>query len=173
MGENKRSVDFTKQLVIMGLLIALDVILTRFLSFQFLTARIGFGFLPVAICGLMFGPLSAMISGIAGDLIGFSLFPKGTYFIGFTVSAALRGLIYGYFLKNRESNTLNIALAALTNSIFITLILDTIWLNILIGKAFWVLLPTRALQAVFMFIVQVALISTVGSGLKKAKFLSK
>ncbi len=161
-----------RQIVIMGLLIAMDVVLTRFLSIQLPTARIGFGFLPVAICGLMFGPLAAATTGVLGDLIGYFLWPSGGgYFIGFTISAGLRGLIFGYMLKTRGPSKTNIIIAALICAVGITMLLDTYWLSILIGKGFIALLPSRAIQAVYTFAVQVALITTVSVVLKKNNLL--
>ena len=45
-----------KKLVEISLLIALEVILTRFCSINTATLRIGFGFLPIAIIAMMYGP---------------------------------------------------------------------------------------------------------------------
>lgn len=160
------------QIVTMGILIAMDVILTRFLSIQLPTARIGFGFLPVAICGMMFGPISAMTAGVLGDLIGYFLWPSGGgYFIGFTISAGIRGLIFGYMLKTRGFKHINIIVAALLTSVCLTLLLDTYWLTLLIGKGYMALLPSRAIQAVYTLVVQIVLITSVGTILKKNKLI--
>ena len=47
----------TSRLVIMAFLIAMEIILTRFCSINTPILRIGFGFLPVAMMGIMFGPV--------------------------------------------------------------------------------------------------------------------
>ncbi|MEI3502102.1 MAG: folate family ECF transporter S component [Anaerovoracaceae bacterium] len=49
----------TSRLVIMAFLIAMEIILTRFCSINTPILRIGFGFLPVAMMGIMFGPVWA------------------------------------------------------------------------------------------------------------------
>ncbi|MBK5246006.1 MAG: ECF transporter S component [Peptostreptococcaceae bacterium] len=46
------------RLITIGLFIALEIILTRFLSINTPFIRIGFGFLPVAMLGIMYGPCS-------------------------------------------------------------------------------------------------------------------
>ena len=51
-----------KKLIQISLLIAIEVILTRFCSINTPIVRIGFGFLPIAIIAMMYGPLSAGIS---------------------------------------------------------------------------------------------------------------
>ena len=49
----------TKRLVVLAFLIALEIILTRFCSIQTPIVRIGFGFLPVAMMGILYGPIWA------------------------------------------------------------------------------------------------------------------
>ena len=87
-----------KKLVEISLLIALEVILTRFCSINTATLRIGFGFLPIAIIAMMYGPLSAGVAYALGDLLGMMIFPNGSYFPGFTLTAFLTGVIYGLVL---------------------------------------------------------------------------
>ena len=52
MPKNKKFLLST--IVTVALLVALDVILTRFLSIQTQFLRIGFGFLPVAVAGIAY-----------------------------------------------------------------------------------------------------------------------
>ena len=52
----KNKSNYLTIIVTTALLIALDVILTRFLSIQTQFLRIGFGFLPVAVAGIAYGP---------------------------------------------------------------------------------------------------------------------
>ncbi len=80
-----------KKLVEISLLIALEVILTRFCSINTAILRIGFGFLPIAIIAMMHGPLSAGVAYAIGDLSGMMIFPSGSYFPGFTLTAFLTG----------------------------------------------------------------------------------
>jgi len=91
----------TSVLVKAGLLAGLSIVLTRAFSFMIPLAglpalRIGFGSLPVIIAGILFGPLVGGAVGVVADLIGFMINPMGgAYFPGFTVSAALNGVIPG------------------------------------------------------------------------------
>ena len=81
-----------KKLIQISLLIAIEVILTRFCSINTPIVRIGFGFLPIAIIAMMYGPLSAGISYAIGDILGMMLFPTGSFFPGFTLTAFLTPL---------------------------------------------------------------------------------
>ena len=82
-------------LTCLALLIALDIILTRFLSINTQFLRISLGMIPVALAGVIFGPVWGGVCGAAGDLLGMLIFPSGAYFPGFTLTAALTGIIYG------------------------------------------------------------------------------
>lgn len=135
----------TQKLLYIALLIAIEVILTRFLSIQTPIVRIGFGMLPVALVGILFGPISAGVAGALGDLIGMFLFPGGAYFPGFTVSAFLTGTILGLFLHNRFSLK-NVILAVTTISIVVHLGLNTVWLSMILNKGVLALLPARILK---------------------------
>ena len=104
-----------KKLVEISLLIALEVILTRFCSINTATLRIGFGFLPIAIIAMMYGPLSAGVAYALGDLLGMMIFPNGSYFPGFTLTAFLTGVIYGLVLYRKPKTWPRIILAACTS----------------------------------------------------------
>ena len=151
----------TSQLVVMAFLIALEIILTRFLSFQLPIARIGFGFLPVAITAIMFGPVWSGLCYMIGDILGMILFPTAGYFPGFTLSAFLTGLLYGVLLHNKEINYARCFATAFVVLTCITLFLNTYWLHIITGKGFLVILPTRVAEALLMLIVQTITIPVV------------
>lgn len=151
----------TQRLVIMAVLITVSVILTRFCSINTPILRIGFGFLPCAIMGIMYGPLWAGAGYAIADVLGMLIFPSGTFFPGFTVTAFLTGLVYGFFYHNRPVTIKSSLLPNAVVSVVMNLFLDTVWLMILMGQGFWVLLPTRILKCVVMFVIQVALIPPV------------
>ena len=130
-----------KKLVEISLLIALEVILTRFCSINTATLRIGFGFLPIAIIAMMYGPLSAGVAYALGDLLGMMIFPNGSYFPGFTLTAFLTGVIYGLVLYRKPKTWPRIILAACIVCLGMNLCLDTAWLHILMGQGYLALLP--------------------------------
>lgn len=143
-----------KGLVQVSLLIAMEIVLSRFMSISTPIMRIGFGFVPVAICAIMFGPIWAGIAGATADFLGATLFPIGTYFPGLTLSAALVGIVFGLFLYKRKEGWLPLAGAVAINCLIISLLLNTYWLTILMGKGFMVLLPVRIVQNLIMIPIQ-------------------
>lgn len=150
-----------KKLIQISLLIAIEVILTRFCSIQTPIVRIGFGFLPIAIIAMMYGPLSAGIAYAIGDLLGIALFPSGSFFPGFTLTAFLTGVTYGLFLYNKPKTWPRIIGSALTVCLVLNLGLDTYWLSILMGKGYLALLPMRIMKAALMIPVQTLIIGII------------
>ena len=147
----------TRILVFVGLFVAMDVILTRFLAFQTPVIRISFGFLPIALSAIMFGPVIGGVTAVISDIIGMIIAPKGPYFPGFTISAFLTGAIYGLFLHNKTRSLLRIVLAVLVITIFVDSTLNTIWLIIMrLGNA-GIIIP-RVLKNLIMVPVQTVMI---------------
>lgn len=157
----------TKQLVIMALMIAMNVMLARFLSIQTPTIRICFTFLPIAVVAMMYGPISAALVGALADLLGSLLFPVGPYFYGFTVTAFLMGATYGVFMYKRVGKMFYITISVLIVTVIWQLALDTYWLHMLWDVPYVSLLPWRIVRTVIMIPVQVALIKAIAHVLGK------
>jgi ECF transporter S component (folate family) len=157
MKENKN----TNMIVTIAFLIALEIILTRFLSINLPYLRMGFGFLPVAMIGILYGPLWAGAAYALGDILGMMIFPTGPYFPGFTVSAFLTGVTFGFFLYNRTVTWKKVVIPSAIVLLIINLGIDTYWLTILLGKGYLALLPARIIKTVLAFPIQVTLIPFV------------
>lgn len=147
----------THRLVIMALCVALTIILSRFLSIAAWNLKIGFAFAPVVLAGILLGPIPAAIVAAGADFLGALLFPIGQFFPGFTITAFLNGLIYGFFLY-KKTDMINIVMATLINQIVGSLFLNTLWISMLYGTPFWALLPTRIMQVCLMSVVEIIVI---------------
>jgi len=128
-----------QQLCRVALLIAIQVVLSRFCSFSTMGLKIGLGFLPIMLCAMLYGPVWAGVCGGVSDVIGALLFPIGTYHPGFTFCAVMMGVVYGLFLYRRNDRLIWRALgAAVLNSFVIGLFLNTLWISQLYGsKTYW------------------------------------
>lgn len=151
-----------KNLAVVASLIALNIVLSRFVSINAWNIKIGFTFISLYVAGYLYGPITAAIVGGLGDFIGASLFPIGPYFPGFTLTAVLTGLLFGLFLKD-QNNFKVIIFTVLINEIVCSLVLNTYWIHLLYNADYKVLLISRLLQCGVMSIVEILTI----------KFLSK
>ena len=164
-----KKIQFTTEtLVITGFMIALSVVLSKLISINISFLRIGFGFLPIAILAMLYGPAIAAIGYGAADLIGAWLLPTGQFFPGFTVSAILTGLIFGFVLYKHEVTFVRALAASAIVCLIVNLILNTFWLTFIIGKGFTVLLASRALKEVVAIPIMAALIVAMDRSVIKA-----
>lgn len=147
-------------LTTLGFFIAIEIVLSRWLSFQTWNFKISFSFVPLVMVAMLYGPLaSGMVAGIA-DVIGAILFPIGAYFPGFTFTAVFNGVIYGIFLKKKQSMPHIIIAVSITHLVG-SLLLNTFWISMLYGTPFLALLPLRIGQNVVMMIVQIVVIPMI------------
>lgn len=150
-----------KRLITIGLFIALEIILTRFLSINTPFIRIGFGFLPVAMLGILYGPVWAGVAYAIGDVLGMLIFPSAPFFPGFTLSAALTGLVFGLILHKKPITWKRVLIASSIVCFGVNMCLDTFWLYILMDKAVIAMIPARIAKAFIMVGVQTAIIPIV------------
>ena len=151
----------TKMLAVMGVLIALEVVIAHFVTFRpTQTIKLSLDFIPIVIAGVMFGPVPAMIIGILADILGAFIFPVGPYFPGFTVTAALTGLLYGSLLHDKQT-MVRIVIAVLIQQWVLSLILNTYWLKVLYGMPYVPTLVGRLPQTGILTAVQLIFIPII------------
>lgn len=104
----------TSVIVKAGFLATVSVVLTRFFSLMLLLGglpalRVGIGSIPLIMAGMMFGPVVGGLTGIVSDVVGYMINPMGgAFFPGFTLTAALYGIISGLLFKNIKIQNLKI-----------------------------------------------------------------
>ncbi len=95
----------TKDLVTMAVLMALTIILGRTLAIPTPVSRISFSFLPIAVAGMLVGPVWAGIMAFAADFLGTMINAfGGVYFPLFGLTEFCYGFIYGLFFYQKEIN---------------------------------------------------------------------
>ena len=154
---SEKKMNRTHKLVLMAMLVAIQVVLSRFLSINLWNLKIGFAFVPIALAGMLLGPMGAGLTGMVADIIGATLFPSGAFFPGFTLTAFITAFGYGFFLHKKQDMP-HILAAVLFSEIVGTLLLNTKWIAILYGTAFLPIFVTRIWQAVGMGVVEVVVI---------------
>ena len=145
-----------KIVAVLGLLIALEIVLARF-SIHTSDLKIGFGFVPIVVAAVLYGPIAGGMVGALGDVVSAILFPVGSYFPGFTVTAFLTGAIFGLFLYKKESVP-NVFFSVLLTQAVISQFVNTYFISILYGNPYWPLFVMRLAQTAAMSAVQIVLI---------------
>ncbi len=182
----------TKTIVSLSVLVALQIVLTRFCSFSAWNVRIGFGFVALVIAAVVHGPVAAALVGGLGDMIGAIAFPTGSYFPGFTLTQVLMGLSFGLALYRKplhvsDANAVDphadgaaasvlaaalplpvrASFAVLFNQLVLSLLMNTLWISILYGSSFTGLLTTRVMQAAVTAPIQIAVVLTLAGILRR------
>lgn len=153
MEVHKMKKNNIKTVVVLALLIAVEIVLSRLLSISLQNLKLGFSFLVVAFAAREYGVFGGVAVGGLSDLVGALLLPIGPYFPGFTLTAALMGAVYGICLK--RANVKKIVLAQVINNFVLGMLLNSFWISLLYGSPFLSLLPLRALQAAILTAVGV------------------
>ncbi len=141
-----------------GIMCALAVVINQLTTInigQYI--RISFSELPNRIVEFLFGPAIGCLFGAVLDIVKFVFKPTGPFFPGFTLTAALTGLIYGASLYRHKLTIKRVFVTELIVKVFIGIGLNSLWLNLLYGKALAAILPARALTQLIMLPIDTAM----------------
>lgn len=170
MKSSSKELTKIQGLTLCAMMLALRVVLGYFANATLAITpdiKIGFGFLPVAITGILCGPVPAMIVGGMGDLLSFLLAPMGYYFPGWTVSGILAGLLYGLFLYKSDCSLVRIIICEVVIGVFIEIALGSLWLLIQYDKAFFVMAGVRGIKTLVATPIEIIVVFFFANVLKK------
>ena len=122
----------TSPLVMMGLFISLEIVLSRFVSISAWNIKIGFAFIPLVIAAIKLGPIKAGIVGALAD-----------------------------FLHKMHTSFSRILIAVAIKQFIFSLILNTLWISILYGTPYKALFITRIIQCIIIAPVEVITINLI------------
>ncbi|HHU55071.1 MAG TPA: folate family ECF transporter S component [Acholeplasmataceae bacterium] len=140
----------TRSIILVSILIALSIVFETFgkmFPFKPFGRDIYLSFIPLSLIGMLFGPLVGILSGAISDILGFFIFNAGyPFFPGYTLSAMLSLLIYSIFFYRTKITVFKIFLAKFLVNFLINVLLGSLWMSLIIDKAFIVLLVGGALK---------------------------
>lgn len=132
----------TRKIAFIGMFVAMEIALTRFAALMPSTVtRISLSFIAFGSAGLLFGSNFTMLSALIGDLIGATLFPQGTYFIGFTISAVISGYLFGQLKEHNKTHEVVSILLLIT--LVVEIGMNTLWLSQMFNISFIPMLASR------------------------------
>lgn len=146
-------------IIIIGILMALHIILSRFLSINAWNIKIGLAFLATLMGAYLYGPLGGALVGGLGDFMGAMLFPIGAYFPGFTLNCAMTGLVIGLLLY-RSRSFKRILIAVMIDQLVISLWITSLWISVLYGSPYWPVVISRLPQITLMLVIE-TIVSTL------------
>ena len=166
--------NMTKRVCVIAVLIAMQIVLGRVAAINVGSyLKISFGFIPIAVCGILTGPVWTLLMASVCDILGALLFPTGAFYWGFTLVAAAGGLIYGLFLYRKKENLIRCLLCTLTVALICNILLNTVFLcriGAMVGpgnEGFWPVMWTRVLKNLIQFPVNGLILFAVSKALKR------
>ena len=164
-----------KKLVLAALFVALDLLFTRVFCVYLMggAERVSLQTLASAVCGWALGPWWGAGVAAAADLLGSAVGTSGlSFFPGFTLTAALRGLTYGLLLYRKPVTFPRCLAASAAVSILWGLLLNAVWLSFYMGKNFWAWTVAKGplkllLVPVYGYLIYLTLRGLQKSGLEK------
>ncbi len=159
-----------KTLVSIGLLIGINIVLSRFVSIKALNFKISLTFLTLVVAAYLYGTFSACIVAFFGDFIGALLFPVGPYNFLLSFTAVLSAIVYGLFLYNNLSNK-RILISCFINRFIISLFINTFIISKMYEMNFKALFITRLSSSAIMFVVEIAVIKLLEGFLKRIRMI--
>lgn len=119
--------------------------------------RITWGFLARALCGMVGGPVNALVFGAAEDTISYLMHPTGPYFPGYMITTMLGTMLYALFLYKTKVTVVRIFLAKLSTNI-LNVTFGALWSSLLYGKAYLYYASVSAIKNLIMLPVQTAML---------------
>ena len=156
----------SRRILLCALLIASCVVLGRILSIRTNIITIGFSFVPIMLGAIILGPKYSTFIATISDIIGALLFPTGSYFFGFTITAFLTGLTYGLILYRKDFKVdKNFIIRLIISTIIVTGIyngvLNTIWIIMINKSASKIVIPIRIAKQLIMAPIKIITITAI------------
>lgn len=157
----------TKKLLLCALFTASTIVLGRILSIRTPIITIGFSFVPIMLSAIILGWKYSTFVATISDIIGALLFPTGSFFFGFTITAFFTGLTYGLLLYNKNEFKLNkkfiikLIISTLIVTGILNGVLNTFWIYQMTKNASKIIVPIRIAKQLVMAPIKVFTIITI------------
>ena len=169
--DSLRALSRTRTITTAGLLLAIQMVLSSYGVIEVTDSlKISLAHLAIAPTAILFGPVVAGIQGALSDILGFMLKPTGPYFPGFTLSAALLGVIYGMLLYKTKRTTWQIIAARTIVCLFVNIVLNTVFLTLLYGPSRLATLPIRVIKNLVQLPIDCLLLGMVSKAVKRLPY---
>ncbi len=165
--DSYRELKKVRTVTVMAMFAAISVVLGYFTVAVGDYIKIGFASVVNQFVYFLFGPVAGGIFGGALDVLKYFIKPTGAFFPGFTFGAMVAGVLYGCFFYKRPITLWRVFAAEFTVAIICNVLLGTLWLSMLYGKAFMALLPMRIVKNLISCPVNSLLFYTVGKTMER------
>lgn len=137
-------------LTLAAMLIAVSIVLGFFKLPISPALEIRFTSLPIAMAGFLMGPMVGAAIGVISDIGAYIVRPTGPFFAGFTVSAAVMGLIFGTLLHKKKLTWMRVFASQAIVGVLVGILMNSFWLAMLFDKGFIAIMMSRIVKELIM-----------------------
>ena len=119
-----------RKTVICAVMIAMQIILSRYVGIQTQFVQTSLGFVPIAVTSAVCGPVYGALCAFISDFLGVVIAGTNVYSPLFAINAVLYALFYAFFLYKKERNVKNIVLSVVLQTVIVAIPLTPLWLYI-------------------------------------------
>lgn len=148
-----------RMLVLAALIVAVRVALKSIAIPVGDSLNITVGFFANALGSMLYGPIVALLGGMASDILGYVLFPKGAFFFPFTLVEMLGSFLFALWLYRARLSPVRIFASKLTVNVVCNILLTPIFLSWMYGKEVMVYLIPRIAKNLCIFPVEGVLLT--------------
>lgn len=147
-----------RTLSLAAFLVALNVVLEKLAVGSESLVKFSFGFIGTMLLGYFLGPWLGGGAKILYDLIANTLLATSSqFFIGFTLTAFISGVIAGLFLHEQKITWQRLVAYEAVQMLVTNLFFNTLWIHLLYQAPWAALLAVRAPKNLIMFPIEVIL----------------
>ncbi|MBQ4137827.1 MAG: folate family ECF transporter S component [Clostridia bacterium] len=125
-----QKISTLKKLALSAMLVAMQIILSRYVGIQSAFFQTSFGFVAIATASAVLGPLWGAACAFVADFLGVMLAGTGAYFPLFAINEIAYALLYGVFLHTPRRSPLRVVLCVIIQCVFVAIPLTPIWLYV-------------------------------------------
>lgn len=150
----QRIKDATMMVVTVGILTAMCIVISLFLTIHTESIKITLTFIPILIASRLYGPIGGgLVAGLA-DILQAVFQPVGAWFPPITLTAVAVGVFFGFVFQKKYSIA-RVIIAAAVSELVLSLFVTPIWLNMLYGTPYTTLLLVRIPQICIMTAIKI------------------
>lgn len=153
-----REVKDLRMLTLAAIVVALRIVLSGLYIPLGDNLNIFFGYFVNSLGAAIYGPVMALLSGFATDVLGYFVHPTGAFFPGYVLSTMMGSFFYALFLYRARINLVRVILAKLSVNLLVNVGLGALWSAMLYSKGYYYYLVKGLAKNIGMLPLEVLLL---------------